>query len=40
LEAEFTGRLDQPDPSLKVLADPVLARALDLLKGLAVVQKQ
>lgn len=40
LEAEFTGREDQPDPNLKVLTDPVLARALDLLKGLTVVQKQ
>lgn len=40
LEAAFSGREDQPDPSLKVLTDPVLARALDLLKGLAVVQKQ
>jgi hypothetical protein len=40
LEAAFSGREDQPDPSLKVVTDPVLARALDLLKGLAVVQKQ
>jgi hypothetical protein len=40
LEAEFTGRADQPDPGMKVLSDPALARALDLLKGLAVVRKQ
>jgi hypothetical protein len=40
LEAEFAGRQDQPDPGLKLINDPVLARALDLLKGLAVVQKQ
>ncbi len=40
LEAEFggAGRL-QSDPNLKIVRDPVLARALDLLKGLAVVQK-
>jgi hypothetical protein len=29
----------QTDPNLKIVRDPVLARALDLLKGLAVVQK-
>jgi carboxyl-terminal processing protease len=29
----------QTDPGLKIVRDPVLARALDLLKGLAVVQK-
>jgi C-terminal processing protease CtpA/Prc len=28
-----------PDPELKLVSDPVLARALDLLKGLAVVQQ-
>jgi hypothetical protein len=40
LEAEFTpGGRYQPDPSVKVVRDPALARALDLLKGLAVVQK-
>jgi carboxyl-terminal processing protease len=40
LEAEFTGRARfQPDPALNVLKDPLLSRALDLLKGLAVVQQ-
>jgi hypothetical protein len=40
LEAEFShGPRLQTDPSLKIVRDPVLARALDLLKGLAVVQK-
>ena len=40
LEAEFSvGALPQSDPNLKIVRDPVLARALDLLKGLAVVQK-
>jgi len=29
----------QTDPSVKIVRDPALARALDLLKGLAVVQK-
>ena len=40
LEAELgaAGRY-QTDPSLKIVRDPALARALDLLKGLAVVQK-
>jgi len=40
LEAEFSaGPRFQTDPSLKIVRDPALARALDLLKGLAVVQK-
>ena len=40
LEAEFSaGARYQTDPSLKIVRDPALARALDLLKGLAVVQK-
>jgi hypothetical protein len=40
LEAEFnTGPRLQTDPNLKIVRDPALARALDLLKGLAVVQK-
>jgi C-terminal processing protease CtpA/Prc len=40
LEAEFgAGGRSQTDPNLKIVRDPVLARALDLLKGLAVVQK-
>ena len=40
LEVEF-GAVSrfQTDPSLKIVRDPALARALDLLKGLAVVQK-
>ena len=29
----------QADPNLKIVRDPALARALDLLKGLAVVNK-
>jgi hypothetical protein len=40
LEAEFSvGGRFQTDPNLKIVRDPALARALDLLKGLAVVQK-
>jgi hypothetical protein len=40
LEAEFSvGGRSQTDPNLKIVRDPALARALDLLKGLAVVQK-
>lgn len=40
LEAEFrVGGRFQTDPNLKFVRDPALARALDLLKGLAVVQK-
>jgi hypothetical protein len=40
LEAEFrVGGRYQTDPNLKIVRDPALARALDLLKGLAVVQK-
>jgi hypothetical protein len=40
LEAEFGGGgRFQTDPGLTIVRDPVLARALDLLKGLAVVQK-
>ena len=40
LEAEFSaGARYQTDPGLKIVRDPALARALDLLKGLAVVQK-
>jgi C-terminal processing protease CtpA/Prc len=40
LEAEFSpGSRLQTDPNIKIVRDPVLARALDLLKGLAVVQK-
>jgi hypothetical protein len=40
LEAEFSGRSRfQPDPDLFTVKDPSLARALDLLKGLAVVQQ-
>jgi C-terminal processing protease CtpA/Prc len=40
LEAEFNGRSRyQSDPGLAIIKDPVLARALDLLKGLSVVQQ-
>jgi hypothetical protein len=40
LEAEFSaGGRFQTDPNLKIVRDPALARSLDLLKGLAVVQK-
>ena len=40
LEAEFSvGGRYQTDPNLKIVHDPALARALDFLKGLAVVQK-
>ena len=39
LEAEFSGNGHyQTDPAIKIVRDPALARALDLLKGLAVVQ--
>jgi hypothetical protein len=39
LEAEFSGNSRfQTDPNLRVVRDPSLARALDLLKGLAVMQ--
>jgi len=40
LEADFNGAgATPPDAEVKVLRDPALARALDLLKGLAVVQQ-
>jgi hypothetical protein len=40
LEAEFSvGSRFQTDPDIKIMRDAALARALDLLKGLAVVQK-
>lgn len=40
LEAAFAApNHSQADPNLKTVRDPALARALDLLKGLAVVQK-
>ena len=40
LEADFAGRGSaQPDADVKILRDPALSRALDLLKGLAVVQQ-
>ncbi|MGA2556156.1 MAG: S41 family peptidase [Verrucomicrobiota bacterium] len=39
LEAAFGGGQAQTDPNIRIVRDPVLARALDLLKGLAVVQK-
>ena len=40
LEADFAGAGgSQPAPEVKILRDPALARALDLLKGLAVVQQ-
>ena len=39
-ELEFgAGGRFQTDPGVKIVRDPALARALDLLKGLAVVQK-
>jgi hypothetical protein len=40
LEAEFGGSGPAPTESnIKLVRDPVLSRALDLLKGLAVIQK-
>ena len=39
LEAEFGGGRMPLDPKIRIMRDPVLGRALDLLKGLAVVQK-
>ena len=36
-EAMMSGRV--PEPEIPVVSDPALARALDLLKGLAVVRQ-